>query len=492
VSNSGSTRATTAIVPIANRTLKVASSNGGHLIVDLIGYFTGPSAASNANGLFIPMSPTRQLDTRQQGAYMAGETRSFVTTGGGAAVGSLAMINPAQPGYGALFANGTPNPGTSSINLDSTSVIANLAVTRTSAAGVAIYSSADTHYIFDQFGTFTSDQAAVTGPVAPTTPAVRPPQAPATGGCSVNAILVPSCGAWFGASTASRDGSYDYTKGLAEYEAVAQNTPDILHMYKTGAQRFPTESEIRMSERAGKQRSLLLYAWKPSASATWRQITQGAADSEIATVAASLKAYPRKLFLAIYHEPEDNVNPSASSGMTANDYASMYRYVVDKLRQSGVNNVVYVWNTMGYYGWEEYLDELYPGHQYVDWLCYDPYMRDDKTDNLAMLVNNPHPDIDWPGYYSWATAKAPGKPLMLCEWGVSLNSNADPASKLAGDAGQMLSQYPMLKGLVFWNDVGEGNYRLDDPSSKATALAAAFRRLASHSYFNSTSTASAP
>ncbi len=167
----------------------------------------------------------------------------------------------------------------------------------------------------------------------------------------------------------------------------------------------------------------------------------------------------------------------------------MYRYVVNKLRQAGVNNVVYVWNTMGYYGHEEHLDALYPGHDYVDWMCYDPYMRDDKTDNLAMLVNNPHPDIGWPGYYNWATAKAPGKPMMLCEWGVSLNSNDNPASKLAGDAGQMLAAYPMLKGLVFWNDVGEGNYRLDEPSAKATALGAAFRQLAAHPYFNSTSTA---
>jgi hypothetical protein len=492
VSNSGTTRATTAIVPIANRTLKVASSNGGHLIVDLIGYFTGPSAASNANGLFIPMSPTRQLDTRQQGAFLAGETRAFVTTGGGAAVGSLAMVNPAQPGYGALFANGTPNPGTSAINLDATTVIANMAVTRTSAAGVAIYSSADTHYIFDQFGTFTSDQAAVTVPVAPTTPAVRPAPSPSTGGCSVNAILVPSCGAWFGATTPAYGSHSGFETGLPQYEAVAQNTPDIQHFYKTGAQKFPTADEVALSERPGKQRSLLLYAWKPSANATWRQIAQGAADSEIATVAASIKAYPRKMFLAIYHEPEDNVNPSSGSGMTAADYGDMYRYVVTKLRQAGVNNVVFVWNTMGYYGWEEYLDELYPGHDYVDWLCYDPYMKDDKQANLAVMINNPHANIDWPGYYSWATAKAPGKPLMLCEWGVDLNSNADPAGKLAGDAAQLLAAYPMMKALVFWNAEGEGNYRIDETSAKGTALGAAFRRLANQPYFNATSPNSAP
>ncbi len=57
---------------------------------------------------------------------------------------------------------------------------------------------------------------------------------------------------------------------------------------------------------------------------------------------------------------------------------------------------------------------------------------------------------------------------------------------------QMLASYPMLKGLVYWNEYGEGNYRLDDTSAKGTALGAAFRKLAAHPYFNATSPNSAP
>ncbi len=69
-----------------------------------------------------------------------------------------------------------------------------------------------------------------------------------------------------------------------------------------------------MSQRPGLQRSLLLYNWKPSSRYTWRQAADGAADAEIATIAASIKAYPRKLFLTIYHEPEDNVNADGGFG----------------------------------------------------------------------------------------------------------------------------------------------------------------------------------
>ena len=266
---------------------------------------------------------------------------------------------------------------------------------------------------------------------------------------------------------------------------VAQNTPDILHFYKTGAAKFPTSAEIAMAERPGTQRSLLLYNWKPSKTLTWRQIAQGGTDAEIATVAASLKKYPHQLYLAPFHEPEDNVNTAASSGMTPRDYADMYRYVVTELRRLGVTNAVFVWNMMGYEGWESYLDELYPGHQYVDWIGYDPYAKKDLHDDLAEIVNRPRPDLGWPGFYNWASAKAPGKPMMLSEWGVDLTSNSDPASVLRGDAARMLAQFPAVKALVYWNDVDDKvNVRIDAQSSKGIALGQAYRELAAQPIFN--------
>jgi hypothetical protein len=308
----------------------------------------------------------------------------------------------------------------------------------------------------------------------------------------VSQLLVPSCGVWLGSSTPSLDGTYDFARGLAEYEGVARNTPDILHFYKTGAANFPTAKEIALSERPGQQRSLLLYNWKPSKTATWRQIAQGGADAEIATVAANLKKYPHQLFLDIFHEPEDNVNPAAGSGMTPDDYAAMYRHVVAELRGHGVTNAVFVWNVMGFDGWRDYFDPLYPGNDVVDWICWDPYAKDDRQSNLADIVNRPKPAIDWPGFYSWATAKAPGKPLMLCEWGVDLTSNSDPASILRGDAATQLAKFPMLKALVYWNSVDNVNARIDDPSAKGKALGQAYREFAAQPIFNMISPNDAP
>ncbi|MCU1362073.1 MAG: hypothetical protein JWN99_3362 [Ilumatobacteraceae bacterium] len=469
-----STRAATVVIPVTGGGMSVFSSNGGHLIVDFLGYFTGASAASSEDGLFVPMTPTRLLDTRSGGALGVGESLLLPATGG-VVVGNIAMTDAARPGYATVYAAGTPLPATSSVNAMRTGqTVSNMAISRTSSAGMAIFSQQGSDFVFDQTGYFTGAQVPQT---------VSLP-------CGVSAILVPGCGAWLGASTAPKSGALDgagYTKGLAEYEAVAGNTPDILHFYKTGAMTFPTSQEIAMATRPGVQRSLLSYNWKPSTSMSWADIAAGGADSAIDTVAAGLKKYPHKVFLTIWHEPENDLN---SNGRTEADYVAMYRHVVTALRADGVTNAVFVMNYMGFSGWAKNVDAMYPGDDVVDWIAYDPYGFAAQKD-FGVLLNTTA--SGWPGFYSWATRKAPGKPLMLGEWGIDLRVQPNAASILDGAAAIMASQYPMVKALVYWNDDNGGfAVRLDQTSALGQAYGAAYARMASQPYFNSTATAAAP
>jgi hypothetical protein len=484
------TRASTAIVPLGNRSFEVYASGGGELIVDLVGYFTGASAPSSTDGLFVPIDPVRKLDSRQSQMLARGETRAFSTEGRGVAVGSLAMIRPWSPGFATLYANGTRAPETSSINLADVPVIAAMAMSRTTSAGVSIYSSTHADYLFDQYGFFTAPHSAITEAVAPTTP--NPPAGGDGNGCSVSPLLVPSCGIWFGASTNDRAGTYDYARGLAEYEAVARNTPDILHFYKNGSQRFPNRGEVAMAERPGLQRSLLFYNWKPSDS-NWAAVARGSRDAEIDVISQSIKSYPHTIFLTIWHEAEDEVRDTPGSGRTPEDYAAMYRHVVSKLRANGVDNVVFVWTVMGFYGWRQFFDGMYPGHEYVDWIGYDPYSKDNLHANLYDLLNRNRPDIGWPGFYSWATQKAPGKPIVLTEWGIDVGSNGDPAGILRStDPYELMRRFPMLKAMMYWNDVDQLNPRIDQTSAKGQALGQAYRELAAHPVFNAMTPNSAP
>lgn len=495
VSTQNSTRATTAIVPISQRFMQVYSSGGGHLLVDFIGYFTGPSAATSDVGLYVPTSPQRRLDTRALGLIRAGETRSFSPGDGGTVVGSVTIVDPRAPGYATAFANGSLNPDTSSINADDVNVVANMVVSRSSSAGIAIYSSVDAHYIFDQFGHFTSDLADIDGPTAPAVPAPNDP-GPAPGsqplpgaGCSVSALLVPSCGAWLGAATTDAAMKYDYATGLVEYEAVARNEPDIVHFYRSGGKPFPTASYRAVAERPGHQRSLMLINWKPSVSHSWQQVANGAADANIESAAVGMLAYPHTFFLTIWHEPENNMG----AGNTPESYAAMYRHVVTKLRSLGVTNVVFVWNMMGYSGHSHMYDALYPGDDVVDWIAWNPYGKK-KTADMGMLVDENCCKVpDWPGFYTWATRKAPGKPLMLGEWGFDLRETPQAPAALDAGAELLRTNYPALKALVYWNeDHPHAHVRLDQDTDLGRAYGAAYSRFANDPYFNSTSTAAAP
>ncbi|MBI5087547.1 MAG: hypothetical protein HZB15_01385, partial [Actinobacteria bacterium] len=111
--------------------------------------------------------------------------------------------------------------------------------------------------------------------------------------------------------------------------------------------------------------------------------------------------------------------------------------------------------------------------------------------DFGLFLNTPNKSF--PGFYSWATAKAPGKPLMLGEWGFDLPNTPNAPAILDGAVPIIKSQFPMLKAFVYWNDdVGTFKVRLDQNTARGQAYTAAYSRMAADPYFNTTSTASAP
>lgn len=168
----GQTRAATAIVPASREGIEVLTSAGDHLIVDLGGYFTGPSADVASTGLFAPVSPTRLTDTRIDGPRLhRGGAREWPTADlvGGEAqaiVANLTMVDADAAGWIVAFPARTSLPEASSVNVDSRSVVANLAIVPLSTAGLAVQSSVGTHVVVDVTGWFTGVARTATGPPA--------------------------------------------------------------------------------------------------------------------------------------------------------------------------------------------------------------------------------------------------------------------------------------------------------------------------------------
>ncbi len=281
-------------------------------------------------------------------------------------------------------------------------------------------------------------------------------QAPDEVECTVSELLVPSCGAWTGVAPGSFT-DQPKPEALADFEAVTGAPVDVVHVYHRAGDRFPTARDLTLASQHG-QRRLLMINYKPEGGHTWAQVADGAMDRELDEQAAHLlSTYREPFFLTIHHEPEEEVVPTAGSGFTADDYARMFRHVIERLRGHGVTNIVSVLNLMGYPTWgtQPWFEDLYPGDDVVDWIAWDPYAclaPDRPCGDFASIANLTFSE-DWPGFYQWAVGTHPDKPLMLAEWGVNQNGDPRRAADFFDSVATQLPRYPAIKALLYFDSV---------------------------------------
>lgn len=311
------------------------------------------------------------------------------------------------------------------------------------------------------------------------TPAVQQP-------CTVTVKLEPTCGAWFGAAAGIRTPQRP-DRALYAFERTIGRKADIMHTFHRDAELFPTYWEIAAA-REPKRPRLLLVNWKPEMGRSWAKVAAGdpVVDRQIDLLASHLRRnFDQRFFLTIHHEPEDEVKPRPGSGYTAADYRAMYRHVVQRLRKRGARKVVTVMTYMGWAHWgvKPWFQDLYPGHDVVDWIAYDPFVWG-KASDFAALVNPPNAKYpQWPGFYNWATKFAPDKPIMMAEWGI-FERPKERGHKpwFFWKVGDEIDDFPRLKALVYFdspNTVG-GDSRVNSNSASLEA----FRDLSRLRYFN--------
>lgn len=289
--------------------------------------------------------------------------------------------------------------------------------------------------------------------------------------CTVSRILVPSCGAWWGAF-ALNEGSETPEDAIRSLETITDEKVDVVHYYFRDLQIFPPSWMIDLAREKGNER-LLAINWKPEAFHTWAQTAAGAADDYIDEQAEYLRANFREpFFLTIHHEPENEVIDIPGSGYTATDYRNMYRHVVDRLRAKGVNNAIYVMNYMGFQGWglKDWFPDLYPGDDYVDWIAFDPYASDslgDQDRGFRFMLNSYWGSTNWRGAYRYFTSRHPGMPIMLGEWGIGEKAG-EPTWKARFfrriGARLDMGRFPMLKALLYFDNrygAAAGDVRID-------------------------------
>lgn len=195
------TRANQAILPVGTvgglRGIDVFASSGGHLVVDVAGYFTGDSDPKSTDGLFVPNAPYRTLDTRLNAKYgklYPGWVAEFDYTGRAqsqAVVVNLTTTETRGAGFFTGYPARTERPLASNLNASyKNQTVANHAILRTSTVGVAVYTQLGGHLIVDVAGYF------IGTPVAATLPApvnvIPPPTPPAALPYILNTPAMPS------------------------------------------------------------------------------------------------------------------------------------------------------------------------------------------------------------------------------------------------------------------------------------------------------------
>ena len=211
------TRTATQIVPVTANGLTVFSNAGGHLVVDVVGYFTGPSAPATTDGLFVPSAPKRVLDTREAVRVYAGGAIAIDTA---AAVGSVAAVaanitaTEAGPsGYLTAWAAQTEQPPTPALTYEKRGEdIANLGVVSVSTAGLAVASTSGAHVVVDITGWFVGTPLPTTAAAPLNTAPVRVnPTAPI--GCLTYVPTPTSDGLYVTNIGKSRIVAHTYTAG---------------------------------------------------------------------------------------------------------------------------------------------------------------------------------------------------------------------------------------------------------------------------------------
>ncbi|HEX7149177.1 MAG TPA: hypothetical protein VF512_16830, partial [Actinomycetota bacterium] len=304
--------------------------------------------------------------------------------------------------------------------------------------------------------TSTTRPTTTTAPTSSTRPppsSTPPTSSPGSGGGSspgpagFTSAMAPNSGALWGTSK--------FDKG---WEGQMGRKFDIVHVYHQWNQSFPTPDERALAAEG----RLLLINWKSPGS--WPAVANGSQDAQINATATRLKGFGKKVFLAFHHEPENDI-PGA--GQPA-DYARAFRHVVDVFNRVGADNVVFVWNMMGFVGGNaDIYPTLYPGDAYVDWIAYDPYnwygcKAGHKYRSFAQITKP---------FYDWTAAHAPGKPLMLAEYGLREQPAGAPskAEWLRDSLVQLKTTRTRIKALVYFNNLHTCDWRITSSSSSVAA-----------------------
>ncbi len=273
---------------------------------------------------------------------------------------------------------------------------------------------------------------------------------------------------------------FSQNTNLADFERNAGKPVSIVHWFQgwgvtDGTQYFQTQwmNDVR------NHGSIPLITWEPW---NWRRgvnqnsyqlqdIINGNYDAYITKWAQDSKTWGNPYFLRFAHEMNASNYPwnEQKNGNKPGDYAKAWKHVHDIFTAQGVNNVTWVWCPNVEYAGTTPLEGLYPGDNYVDWVCMDGY--------------NGGTALNWGGWQSFSQIfsttynhlqqLASSKPVMIGEF-ASAEAGGSKADWIADAySTQVPTNFPNIKALVWFNANTDTDWRIESSTTSKTAFTTA-------------------
>jgi len=189
-----------------------------------------------------------------------------------------------------------------------------------------------------------------------------------------------------------------------------------------------------------------------------QKIIAGEFDADLRAWAREAKAFGSPMLIEWGTEPNGNWfswNGKWNGGATEGPkrYIAAYRHIVDLMRAEGANNLTWVWHV-------NWLDEpeqkwnafenYFPGENHCDWVALSAYgpttpLIRDGTESFAFKMREAYPRL---------TKLAPGKPIIIAEFGCDLhNRHVDVVQWTRSALDDLFSnRWPAIVGFCWWNE----------------------------------------
>ena len=196
----------------------------------------------------------------------------------------------------------------------------------------------------------------------------------------------------------------------------------------------------------------------PEKKFTLTRIIAGDFDDDLRAWAEDAKTFGSPILIEWGTEPNGDWfawngkwNGGAKEG--SKRYVAAYRHIVDLMRQEGAVNLQWVWHANWYdepeTKWNAF-ENYFPGETYCDWVALSAYgpLTPRTVDGLESFRFK----IDQA--YARLITIAPGKPVIVAEFGCDLHNHHVDAAQWAKSALDDLfsNRWPSIIGFCWWNE----------------------------------------